>query len=72
MPDADWWAEVARQRPGGIPHLEFLAELHKLLARHGYTMATEFGRIVVYDSDGRAVCSFAEADSAGAKGLRFG
>jgi hypothetical protein len=49
-------AEVAESRPGKIAHLDFLADLRQLLAKHGYTMLPEFNRIVVHDRENRAVC----------------
>jgi hypothetical protein len=33
---------MAKIRPGKVPHLEFLAQLRQLLARHRYTMAPLF------------------------------
>jgi hypothetical protein len=73
MPEADWWEHMAKSRPGKLPHLEFLAELRQLLKRHGYAVAPEFNRIVVYDQDGnRVVCSFRDFDATGARELRFG
>jgi hypothetical protein len=64
---------MAKSRPGKLPHLEFLAELRQLLKQHGYAMASEFNRIVVYDQDGnRAVCNFRDIDATGARELRFG
>jgi hypothetical protein len=63
---------VAKIRTGKIPNLEFLAGLRQLLARHEYTMAPEFNRIVVHDADNRAVLSFRDIDATGARELKFG
>jgi hypothetical protein len=72
-PDADGWgAEVAKSRQGKIAHLDFLADLKQLLAKHGYTMAPEFNRIVVHDRENRAVCSFRDIDDSGPRDLKFG
>jgi hypothetical protein len=46
---------MAKIRSGKLPHLEFLAQLRQLLARHRYTMAPVFNRITVYDTDRRTV-----------------
>jgi hypothetical protein len=63
---------MAKTRSGKLPHLEFLVELHELLARHRYTMAPLFNRIAVYDVEGRTVCSFRQMESDGLVDLRFG
>ena len=55
-----------------LPHLEFLAQLRRLVAKHGYTLAPLFNRIAVYDAEGRTVCSFRQMEGGGPVDLRFG
>ena len=63
---------MAKSRAGKIAHLDFLADLRQLLAKHGYTMAPEFNRIVVHDREERAVCSFRDMGESGPRDLKFG
>jgi len=63
---------MAKIRSGKLRHLEFLAELRQLLARHHYTMTPLFNRIAIYDADGRTVYSFRQMEGDGPVDLRFG
>jgi hypothetical protein len=63
---------LAKNRQGKIPHLDFLADLKALLAKHGSTMAPEFNRIVVHDRENRTVCSFRDMDEKGPRDIKFG
>ena len=63
---------MAKSRQGKIAHLDFLAELKQLLAKHGYAMVPEFNRIVIHDRENRALCSFRDVDESGPKDLKFG
>jgi hypothetical protein len=63
---------MAKSRQGKIAHLDFLADLKQLLARHGYTIAPEFNRIVVHDRENRTVCSFRDVDGGGPRDSKFG
>ena len=63
---------MAKSRAGKIAHLDFLADLRQLLAKHGYTMAPEFNRIVIHDREDRVACSFRDVDEGGPKDLKFG
>jgi hypothetical protein len=63
---------MAKTRQGKIAHLGFLADLRQLLAKHGYTMAPEFNRIVIHDRDDRTVCSFRDMDESGPRDIKFG
>ena len=61
---------MAKIRPGKLAHLQFLAELRQLVARHRYTMAPLFNRIAVHDAEGRTVCSFRQMQGDGPVDLR--
>ena len=63
---------MAKIRSGKLRHLEFLAELRQLLARHRDTMSPLFNRIAIYDAEGRTVCSFRQMEGDGPVDLRFG
>ena len=63
---------MAKIRSGKLRHLEFLAELRQLLARHRYAMSPLFNRIAIYDAEGRTVCSFRQMEGDGPVDLRFG
>ena len=63
---------MATIQSGKLPHMEFLAELRQLVARHRYTMAPLFNRIAIYDADGRTVVSFGRMESDGPVDLFFG
>ena len=65
-------AEVAKSRAGKFAHLEFLEDLKELLAKHGYTIAPEFNRIVIHNRENRTVCSFRDIDDSGPMDLKFG
>ena len=63
---------MAKIRTGKVSHLEFLAQLRQLLAKHRYTITPVFNRIAVYDDDGRTVCSFRRMEGSGPVDLKFG
>ena len=48
---------MAKIRSGKLRHLEFLAELRQLLARHRYTMSPLFNRIAILRCRGGAPCA---------------
>jgi hypothetical protein len=63
---------MAKSRQGKIEHLDFLADLKQLLAKHGYTLAPEFNRIVIHDRENRVVCSFRDIGESGPRDIKFG
>ena len=63
---------MAKIRTGKVSHLEFLAQLRQLLAKHRYTITPVFNRIAVYDDDGHTVCSFRRMEGRGPMELRQG
>ena len=63
---------MAKIRSGRVSHLEFLAQLRQLLAKHRYTITPVFNRIAVYDDDGRTICSFRRMKGSGPVELKFG